>query len=281
MKVALEVWSSDYEQVRESCVLAESFGLDGFYYGESPNGLNLDCWTTLAGLAQSTDRIRLGPVITNVLPTYRSSILLAKQAATVHQMSGRRVDFRTGVGASVSFGRPWWEPFGVTYPNYDERLNDLVAALDVLPELWADSALPITIAASGQRAMTLAATRADVWETSFCTPAEFAKRTAAMTVLANGRPITRSLEIDGFVATTSAGVGRLLERLRNDRGKAENLDPILERALVGTPDQAAAQLRLLAAEGVDQAVVALHDPHDHDALEAIAETAKLIRADTT
>lgn len=293
MKVALEVWGSSYEQVESTCLLAESLGLDGLYYGEAPHDLNLDCWTTLAGLARATERIRLGPVITNILPTYRSPVLLAKQVATVAAMSNGRLDFRTGVGASASFGRQWWEPFGIEYPDYTQRLTDLEHALKTLPRRWSGDALsadppiptglaspydvPVTIAATGDRAMTLAAAHADVWETSFCTPAEFSERAARLADLCDGRHVVRSLEIDGFVARSASALGRLLDRVRSERSTTEDLDHILARALVGVPADAAHRLRELEAAGVDQVVVALHDPHDKDALEAVAETAELIR----
>ena len=298
MRVALEVWSSRFEQVESTCALAESLGIDAFYYGESPHGLNLDCWTTLAGLARTTERIRLGPVITNVLPTYRSLALLAKQASTVASLSDGRLDFRTGVGAAPAFARSWWEPFGIDYPDYGQRLADLAEALDKLPLLWAgeplvrraeqesrdrgqaDSAvrsIPVTVAARGTRSMRLAAATADAWETSFCTATEFAAQNAQMTDLLAGREIVRSLEIDGFVSETPRGVDRLLDRIRTERGPAEDLRPVLERALVGVPSDAAGHLVELAGMGVDQVVVALHDPHDPDAVEALAATATMVR----
>jgi alkanesulfonate monooxygenase SsuD/methylene tetrahydromethanopterin reductase-like flavin-dependent oxidoreductase (luciferase family) len=286
MRVALEVWSSSYSQLESTCRLAESLGLDGFYYGESPHDLNLDCWTTLAALARCTECIRLGPVITNILPTYRSTALLAKQVATVAAISDGRIDFRTGVGAAASFGRRWWEPFGVNYPDYDERLADLGVALTELERLWDGRSrlsciancppIPITIAATGDRALRLAATEADGWETSFCTPSEFKAQNARLTEMVRGREVTRSLEIDGFVSQTSVGLSRLLDRFRSDRGGAEDLDPVLDRALVGVPDQAVNRLGELEAAGVEQVVVALHDPHDPDAIAALAETAALL-----
>lgn len=277
MRIALEVWSNDFDEVRATCLRAESLGIDGFYYGESPHGLNIDCWTTLAGLAPSTKRIRLGPVITNMLPTYRSVVLMARQAATVAAIAPGRIDFRTGVGAAPRFARPWWEPFGVDYPPYDQRLADLTRALEALPGLWNDIGvppLPITVAARGRRAMRLAADHADVWETSFATPAECADRLMTIREMAPDRRIQPSLEIDGFVSTTATGVGQLVDRVRRERGAAEDLEPVFERALIGTPDQVARQLDALATSGVEQVVIALHDPHDADALEAVAEAAR-------
>ncbi len=287
MRFALEVWSSSFKEVEATCTLAESIGIDAFYYGESPNDLNLDCWTTLGALAKSTERIRLGPVIANVLPTYRSTVLLAKQAATVAAISNGRLDFRTGVGAASSFGRQWWEPFGVQYPDYDHRLADLEDALVHLRELWSAPTppaaatgprIPVTIAARGPRAMSLTAEHGDVWETSFCTPKEFGEQSVRMSNLLCGRTLTRSLEIDAFVATTQQSLDRLLERVATERGTGEDLTAIFERALVGLPEDAAGRLLELAEVGVDQVTIALHDPHDVDALEAIAESARIVRS---
>ena len=208
-----------------------------------------------------------------MLPTYRSTRLLARQAGAVAAISNGRLDFRTGVGASVRFGRPWWEPFGVTYPDYNTRLAETEAAIQTLSDAWADTAwpVPITAAATGQRAMAMAAAHADVWETSFATPSEFADRSAEMDRLLDGRSIVRCLEIDGFIALDQRRLDQVLAAVRQDRGANEDLTEIFDRALVGTPDQVADHLGRLAAAGVDQVLVAAHDPHDHDVLETLTE----------
>lgn len=291
--IALEVWGADADQLVATAVRAEELGFAAFYYGESPpGGLNLECWTVLAALARATHTIRLGPVIANALPAWRHPALLVHQAVTVAAVSGGRLDLRTGVGAAAPFGRAWWGPHGVAYPGYDRRLADLVTLLDTLdrflgragPRPESDQGqspqatpaglgpIPVTIAATGPRALALAAERADCWETSFATPDELASRRAVMDELAAGRPIRCSLEVDGFVATTPAAFERLLARVRADR-VGEDLDPVLARALVGTPADASARIAELAAAGADQLVVALHDPHDPDALDALAAAA--------
>ncbi len=301
--IALEVWGADADQLVATAIRAEELGFAAFYYGESPpGGLNLECWTVLAALARTTSQIRLGPVIANALPTWRHPALLAHQAHTVSALSGGRLDLRTGVGAAERFGRAWWGPHGVDYPGYDRRLDDLVVFLDTLdtldrsrarrpaavedeagnnhpgvrPDAQPDMAppIPVTIAASGSRAMALAAARAHCWETSFAMPDELADRCRTMERLAAGRPISCSLEVDGFVAATPASVDRLLARVRSDRPD-EDLDPVLGRALVGTPADTAVRIAQLAAAGADQLVIALHDPHDPEALEALASAARL------
>lgn len=278
MRIALEVWSSDYDEIEATCLAAEQLGFEAFYYGESPTDLNLECWGVLAALARATSTIRLGPVIANILPEYRSLSLLARQAAAVDAVAGGRLDFRTGVGAAAEFGRGWWEAAGVAYPAYGRRLAETTAALDALPGLWGpDRPIPITVAATGERAMDLAAARADVWETSFCTPSEFGQRRAEMTDRLDGRPIRCALEIDGFVASTDRAAGRLIDRVRADRGGTEDLEPVLHRALTGDPTTVAGQLGALAEAGVDQLLVAFHDPHDRDGLEALAEARRQAR----
>jgi len=272
--IALEVWGTDVAQLMATARRAEDLGLAGFYYGESPpGGLNLECWTVLAALACATTRIRLGPVIANALPPWRHPALLVHQALTVSALSGGRLDLRCGAGAAARFGRSWWEPHGVRYPSYDRRLADLVVVLDTIDGSQ-PRPIPVTIAATGRRAMALAAARADCWETSFAIPAELTERHQEMQRLAAGRPVLCSLEIDGFMASTPAGVDRLLARVRVDR-PAEDLEPVLARALVGTPADAAARIAELASAGADQLVVALHDPHDPDAMEALAAAVSL------
>ncbi len=287
LRVALEVWSADFSQVLDTCLKAERSGFDAFYFGEAPTGLNLDCWTTLAALAQRTTRIRLGPVITNVLDTYRSPVLLGKQAATVAIISGGRLDFRTGVGAASAYGRRWWEPYGITYRGYDDRLAEVRRTLALLRPFWSGEPvefsqgeavtigfdtppIPVTIAATGPSGMHLAREVADTWETSFRTASEFAVQRQQ---LGSESSVTASLEIDAFVGTDGSAVDRVLRRVRAERG-SEDLEAVFERALVGTPHVVADQLAALKAVGVQQVVVALHDPHDPDALEALADATR-------
>jgi len=80
LSFCLEVWSTDYNKIKDTCILAEKLGYDGFYYGESLADIDLDCWTIISNLSAITNKIKLGPVITYLLPQYRNIFLLAKQA---------------------------------------------------------------------------------------------------------------------------------------------------------------------------------------------------------
>jgi len=40
-------------------------------------------------------------------------------------MSGGRLAFRTGAGATLQYASQWWYPFGIDYPTIKERLDIL------------------------------------------------------------------------------------------------------------------------------------------------------------
>src|SRR5476649_2934761 len=49
-----------------------------------------ECWTMLAAIAASTTRISLGPLVAST--SFHAPVMLAKQAATVDEISGGRLD---------------------------------------------------------------------------------------------------------------------------------------------------------------------------------------------
>jgi len=64
LSFCLEVWGTDDNKIKDTCMLAEELGYDGFYYGESLADIDLDCWTIISNLSAITNKIKLGPVIT-------------------------------------------------------------------------------------------------------------------------------------------------------------------------------------------------------------------------
>ncbi|KRE40867.1 LLM class F420-dependent oxidoreductase [Knoellia sp. Soil729] len=89
-----------------------------------------DAWTTLAGLARDTQRVRLGTLVTAA--TFRLPGPLAVQVANVDQMSGGRVEMGLGAG--------WFEAehtaYGIPFPDVRERFDRLEEQLAVITGLW-------------------------------------------------------------------------------------------------------------------------------------------------
>jgi F420-dependent oxidoreductase-like protein len=122
-------WPELLERVR----FAEDAGFDGAWifdhfkalYGD-PTGPCMEAWTLLAALAASTERIRLGALVTGI--TYRHPSILAAEAVTVDQVSGGRLEI--GVGAA------WFEQehreLGVPFPPVGERARRLEEGVEAM-----------------------------------------------------------------------------------------------------------------------------------------------------
>ncbi len=96
---------ADYDTVLAVARQAEDTGFGAFFRSDhlmsldpSRDGLpgSTDAWTTLAGLARETSRIRLGTLVSSA--TFRLPGMLAIQVAQVDQMSGGRVEMGLGAG---------------------------------------------------------------------------------------------------------------------------------------------------------------------------------------
>jgi alkanesulfonate monooxygenase SsuD/methylene tetrahydromethanopterin reductase-like flavin-dependent oxidoreductase (luciferase family) len=120
----------------------------------------------------------------------------------------------------------------------------------------------VWIAAMGPRAMALTARRADGWEASYVTPADFAVRASQLDdllVAAGRRPgeVRRSLETDVILTGSPDEHARWTGRFRAERGIAG--DAVLETALVGDADTVAARIVEYAAAGATDLMLGFAD----------------------
>src|ERR1700727_2684741 len=117
---------ASYDQQVRMAQAAESSGFDAFFRSDhflamGGDGLPgpTDAWTTLAGLARDTTRIRLGTMVTSA--TFRLPGPLAIAVAQVDAMSGGRVELGLGAG--------WYQAehqaYGIPFPPTGERFERL------------------------------------------------------------------------------------------------------------------------------------------------------------
>ena len=151
---------------------AESAGLDSAWMPQVPN--DFDCLTMVALMAANTSRIELG---TAVVPLQaQHPIALARQALSVHAMSGGRLAL--GVGPSHHWivrdmlGLPYEKPAAYTR-DYLQVLNTAIAGpgpVDVENDsftvhnptvLAADMPMPVLVSALGPVMLQLAGEHAD------------------------------------------------------------------------------------------------------------------------
>jgi alkanesulfonate monooxygenase SsuD/methylene tetrahydromethanopterin reductase-like flavin-dependent oxidoreductase (luciferase family) len=145
-------------------------------------GALLEAWTTLAALATSTSRIRIGTLVTNI--TYRNPALLAKEAITVDHLSAGRLELGVGAAgtrpadAHVAGVEDWTGAERVgRFGEFVEMLDGLLAGRIQAYEgryyrtkgfargPWPvqQPRPPLSIAAHGPKTLRVAARFADTW----------------------------------------------------------------------------------------------------------------------
>ena len=307
-RFCLEIWGTDYNKIKDTCFLAEKLGYNGFFYGESLSDIDLDCWTILSNLSALTTKIKLGPVITYLLPQYRSIALLAKQAVTLQEISEGRLEFRTGVGAIPPWALQWWHPYGIEYPSNVQRACMLDEGIFLLRKLWKydrddepavhysgkyfklngapsmkpSKTIPITIAAMKRKTMQIANKYADVWESSYLTPDQLAALNKKFEGLKSNsnqnsklhsvgeKLIKKSIELDVLIADSDSDLEHKKKIFVTERGLAP-ARMIFKYGLVGRPSRVAERLRKYIDAGADQFILAFQDPFDSNALELFTE----------
>ena len=127
-----------YDRVVAMAKATEESGFDAFFRGDHYLGIDstdpeyrpTDSWTSLAGVALETSRIKLGTLMT--AGTFRHPGVVANSVATVDQMSGGRVVFGIGTG--------WYErehkAFGSPFPPIRERFDRLDEEMQIINGLW-------------------------------------------------------------------------------------------------------------------------------------------------
>ena len=285
-----------YAQQLRVAQKSEELGFDAFFrsdhYMVMGDGDGLpgpsDAWTTLAGLARETSRIRLGTLVSSV--TYRYPGILAVQVAQVDQMSGGRVELGLGTG--------WYErehqAYGIPFPA--KRFGMLTEQLEIVTGLWStpdgetfshagehytlvDSPalpkptqprIPVIVGGSGpRRTPALAARFADEFNVVFPDAGAVDGRLEAIRTALDeaGRDhgtMTLSLAHVLCTAADDAGV--------RQRAEAIGRDPEQMRAdgFGGTASEVVDRLGALREKGITRAYLQVLDLHDLDHLEFVA-----------
>ena len=129
----------DFEEMKRICQAAEEAGFDLFTMTDhfmnmgQPDGPSrhpLECWSTLAGLAAVTTKIRLGPLVSCYY--YRRPTVLAKIATTVDIISNGRLIFGIGAG----WHQKEFAGFMDRFPPVKERMMGLEETIQICKSMF-------------------------------------------------------------------------------------------------------------------------------------------------
>ncbi|MBV8957825.1 MAG: LLM class flavin-dependent oxidoreductase [Actinobacteria bacterium] len=127
MKIGLQLPEVEREvrwpEIVELARVAEEGGFDSLWVGDhllyrSPARGPWEAWSVLAALAAVTSRVTLGPLVACL--GFHNPAVLAKQAATVQEISGGRLVFGVGAG----WNRDEFDAFGVPFDHRVERFDE-------------------------------------------------------------------------------------------------------------------------------------------------------------
>lgn len=266
---------------------------DHFLSGGDPTPDATDAFAVLAGLARDTDTIRLCVLVSPV--TFRHPAVIAKNAATIDQMSGGRLDLGVGTG--------WMElehvNLGLPFPDWKERWGRFEDALDYLDAAFGEGhgkyegfyytldadvkpkpeGLRLVIGGSGEkRTPTLAGTRADEYNFFICPPAEAKAKIDVMRAAAGGRNVEATVMGGALVGRTQE---IFEERLARAAAKRKITPKELEDRYtqngfpIGTPDRVADAVAGLEEAGVERIYVQWLDLDD---LDTMKDTVDVVRS---
>jgi alkanesulfonate monooxygenase SsuD/methylene tetrahydromethanopterin reductase-like flavin-dependent oxidoreductase (luciferase family) len=248
---------------------AEEVGFDSVWVGDHllyrgdgrPERGPWDAWTLLAGLAEATERVTLGPLV--ACTAFRRPGVLARTAAAVDELSGGRLVVALGAGWNETEFRAFGIPF-------DHRIARFTEAFEIIRRLLsgervtftgvyeavADAALlpaparppQLMVGASSLRMLDATLRYVDGWNIWYewygNTPDGFAA--ANRTVDERARLAGR----DPLAVVRSACVLVVLDRAAGERPVSEGV-----RALEGSAERIAAGLHDLAEAGADEAIL--------------------------
>jgi F420-dependent oxidoreductase-like protein len=284
-----------FANVVEQAKAAEASGFDRVFVMDhfyqlpgigDPDDYMLECYTTLAALAQHTETVRLSALVTG--NTYRNPAVLAKTITALDHVSNGR--------ATLGIGSGWFElehdAYGIPFNSFSERFEKLEEALNIiLPMLRGErptldgkhyqvteainspapiSDIPVMIGGSGEK-KTLRMVAQYANESNLtCDVDEIPRKLDALAAhcerLGRDRSEIKVTKLVMMVLgrTYEEAMASLTTYTETHGWPAEVVDLMVPRLVIGDPDGIGEQIQEMMAKGLDGVTLNLatvgHDP---------------------
>jgi alkanesulfonate monooxygenase SsuD/methylene tetrahydromethanopterin reductase-like flavin-dependent oxidoreductase (luciferase family) len=189
MKVGVQLPEVEREvswgEVVDIARTAEDCGFDSIWVGDHllyrddlGSSGPWEAWTSLAALAQATERVALGPLV--AATSFHSPAMLAKMASTVDEISGGRLILGLGAGWNRVEYEAFDFPFDHRVSRFEEAFTIIrtllregsidfegryytIRDMELLPPTRAD--ISILLGSNGSRMLRIGAPHIDMWNT--------------------------------------------------------------------------------------------------------------------
>ncbi|HEY5436774.1 MAG TPA: LLM class flavin-dependent oxidoreductase [Candidatus Limnocylindrales bacterium] len=284
-----------WPELRAIARTAEQAGFDSVWLGDHllyryPSGETRgpwEAWTALAGLAEATERVVLGPLV--AATAFHSPFMLAKQAATVDEISGGRLVLGLGAGWNDTEFAALGAPFDHRVSRFEEAFTIVRTLLasgyidfagefftareaELLPRPARAGGPPILIGSSGPRMLAATLPYVTAWNAWYADTGNRPEGVSRLRAIVDESAVAVGrdpAEIERTVAVQvrmEGGTGRIM----GDQDPRMAVPP-----LEGSPEVMADALRAYAREGIGHVQLVV-DPITEASVAALASVLELL-----
>ena len=280
-----------WTEVRDIALEAENCGFDSLWVGDhllyrDDEGTRgpWEAWTSLAALAEATDRISIAPLV--AATSFHSPAMLAKMASTVDEISGGRLILGLGAGWNETEYLAYGFPFDNRVSRFEEAFTIVrtliregtidfegeyyqLRDMDLQPRARSD--MKLMVGSNGPRMLRITTPYIDMWNTWHVW---FGNRPEGLPPLVSKlEEAARSVGRDPLAIEKSAAVYVELARGSGRRAGSEQRPDA--PPISGSHQEIAEGISAFADQGMDHLQVVL-DPIDQAAVNELAEALALV-----
>lgn len=270
-----------YDYVKKAALEAEKIGIDSLWIPDhllnpikGEHAPSLEAWTLATAIAETTMRVKI--VHTTLCEAFRYPAVLAKQAATLSEISNGRFWLSIGAG----WYQREYEAYGLPFFKHDDRVDRAKEAIQIIKKLWQDDnvnykgkyysiikgtvepkpkPIPhIWYAGMSEASLELIAKEADGWLMRGCSTDDAKKHVEEMKMRLRNKGRSKvEIAIPGmtFIRDTDEEARNYVEYVSGNQ--KDVLDHTLSTGLLGSPENIAQKIRELEAMGISHVIFQL------------------------